>query len=177
VIAVDPPASLQQVGTPPVLSILSRLASPTDDSQLPLYWAMLALDSVRTNHADAKVAAFHEAERMDVVMDHLGTIASHFRRHGRTEEARRITARMLALANRIVAAYPRESCAYLAISDTYFQMSKDARERDDRASVTAYLKQALGAAQWALVLDPNREGAQHMVNDLQRRLARVQNEG
>jgi tetratricopeptide (TPR) repeat protein len=157
----------------PLSSPLSGLGSPADNSQAARDWASLAADAIRSSCPDVKLAARLEAEDTSLVMTHLSELASHYRRHGQPDEARRIVARMLALGNYLITTCPGEPWAHLALSDAYFQMSKDGWQTKDWGTIEDNLKLGLDAALRASTLDPSREPAQRKVSDLQRRLARL----
>jgi tetratricopeptide (TPR) repeat protein len=153
------------------VSPLSYLASPTDASQPPEDWARIAARAIRCDDPDRRAASYREAEDALTVIDRLTGIASRMRRLDDAEGAKRIAERMLALANHVVAAHPRQPASYLALSYAYAQIYKNAYLTKDGPAIEVNMRSARDAAQKALLLDLNSERAWNAVDDFQRRLA------
>jgi hypothetical protein len=67
--------------------------------------------------------------------------------------------------------------AYLGLRSAYAHVYKNAYDTDDMPSIEANMKLARDAAQKALFLDLGSEKARHAVDDLERRLAKLQPDG
>ena len=132
---------------------LSRLASVEADSLDAESWAELVATSLSLRPS---IINSHDKFLLDFVQL-LSARASHQRRRGRLDEARRSTDRMHAFARLLVARYPRHSVAHLAVSLSFFQRAKDAWQTDDRAAVEQNWKRALDESRQALVLDPGED--------------------
>ena len=104
---------------------------------------------------------------------YLIKVGAMFRRLHDIDGSRRIADRTLALANHIVAAYPNQPAARLALSGAYIQCYKNAIQTEDQAAVEANMKLALDAAQAASQLDLTSETAQQAVYTLQRKLLSI----
>jgi tetratricopeptide (TPR) repeat protein len=148
---------------------LTRLASSGADRLPARDWAELAAQALRSAaHADITPAQESQAGYGLIVP--LGVMAAEQRHCGQLGEARRTADRMLALGRLLVARHGNHPTAYLALSEAYTQLSKNAWQTDDRAAVERNLRSALDAAVQAQVLDPNSELARFKADGLQRRL-------
>jgi hypothetical protein len=141
------------------------LRSPADVAQSPDEWVGIAMESLRQGDAarvpkNAMTFAYHLAE-----------ISAMLRRLGEVDRARRISNRMLVLANRVVREYPDSPRSYLVRSLAFVQLYKNAWQDDDRAAVEANMKLALAATEQALVLDNSSDIAHQLADSLRRRLA------
>jgi hypothetical protein len=77
---------------------------------------------------------------------------------------------MYAFARLLVARYPRQSAAHLALCTSFTQMAKNSWQTEDRAAVERNWKLAIDEARRALVLNPQNARAGAQVADLQKRL-------
>lgn len=144
--------------------------APADRSGISHVRAMSVARAFHSTRADAKKAESHEAAiALDVIREHSARASAARRRH-EPEKARRTAESLLAVANDLVATYPEQPAAHLALKEAYLQRSKDARLAGDTAAVEANLRSALDAARSASRLDPANEGAQRALAGIQRRL-------
>ncbi len=128
---------------------------------------LLVLDSTsRTDNKDPTLKA--ESEYRLILS--LSGRASSERRAAKIDDARRTTDRVNALAKLMLARYPDQPAAHLALKEAFKQRAKDAWQLDDRGVVERNWKLALAEARQALVLDPKNFHARHAVPDLERRL-------
>jgi tetratricopeptide (TPR) repeat protein len=98
-----------------------------------------------------------------------GDLAALMRRLGKETDAKRQVAQIVKYANELVARYPGDSFAYLALSQARIQVFKNAERYQDANSKTA-LRQALDAAEKATALNPGNATAQDALTDCRRRL-------
>jgi serine/threonine protein kinase len=125
------------------------------------------LDSTsRTDNKDPTLKAESEYR----LIQSLSGRASSERRTAKIDDARRTTDRINALAKLMLARYPDQPAAHLALKEAFKQRAKDAWQLDDRGAVERNWKLALAEARQALVLDPKNVHARHDVPDLERRL-------
>jgi serine/threonine protein kinase/tetratricopeptide (TPR) repeat protein len=103
-----------------------------------------------------------------------GGEAALCRRTNRVDRARDIVSGLEEFARQIVAQYPKDSYAHLALSEALCQVSKNAWRQADKHEVEGALRQAVSAAQQALTFDPRNTDAQRAIVDWQRRLAGLQ---
>ena len=103
-------------------------------------------------------------------MRSLANWASSERHTGKLVDARRTADRMHALAKLMVARYPDQPAAHLALDRAFVQRAKNAWQIDDRAAVERSWRLAIDEACQALRLDPQDARARYEVTDLQRRL-------
>ncbi len=95
------------------------------------------------------------------------------RKEGRQKEARWVEERFLPFARQLVRQYPRDTDAYMTMSEAHIQTSKNAWRLDDEARAVQALREALAAAFKAASLDPTRADAHRLLDDRKRRLARA----
>ena len=98
------------------------------------------------------------------------TAAAEYRHSNKLDEARRKADQMLALARLLVARFPNEPAAHLALGETYMQFSKNAWQIHDRAAIERNLRLAIDATQHALNLDPKHALARVLMEQRQQRL-------
>ena len=77
---------------------------------------------------------------------------------------------MIAYARLLVARYPDDSAAHLAMSDAYVQVYKNAWRDNDRVAIERNLRRALDEARQALALDSTSSHATRTVAEYERRL-------
>jgi tetratricopeptide (TPR) repeat protein len=97
--------------------------------------------------------------------------AALYRRTDRLNQAREIVAGMVEFARQVVAEYPDDPYAYLALSEAHFQDSKIAWRGAGRREVEDALRRCADSARRALELDPQNVEVQAVVADRQKRLA------
>jgi serine/threonine protein kinase len=102
-----------------------------------------------------------------------GEEAALCRRTNRLDRARDIVSGLDEFARQLVAQYPQDPFAHLALSEAYCQISKNAWREADSSEVEDALRQALDSARRALALDPRNAEAQRTAMERQRRFARV----
>ena len=162
-------------GTGPKATAGSRALSGLEPllsmAQTPAEWARLVAEGIRCPDPGSPASYRAEMENMLLLMDRLICIASRLRGLHDIERARRLAERMLALANDLVKATPREPAVHLARSFAYAQIYKNAYPAKDDAAIEANMKSAYDAAQDALRFDPGNELARYQVDELHRRLA------
>lgn len=144
---------------------LAQLASSEADKLDAESWADLVARSLSTSPGAIDLTSNYIYE----FLDHLSERIASQRRLGRLDQARRYADRMHAFARLLVARYPRQSVAHLALSLSFNQMAKNAWKTDDHAAVERNWKLALDEARQALVRDPEDARASHEVADLQKR--------
>jgi len=133
---------------------LSRLRSPTDDTQSPQEWARIAAQAIRSDdRADPATAARRESEDALNVTQYLTEIASTLRRVRDIIGAMRIGERITALGHYLVATYPDQRAAHLVLSEAYLQYYRNDWETKDPDAVETNMRFALGAAQDAFALE------------------------
>jgi hypothetical protein len=93
------------------------------------------------------------------------------RQSGDIERARHLADRMVALADQLVGAYPRDADAHVARGMAYAQVYKNAYKTDDEQAIDRNMRLAYESAVQAQLYDPASIEARHQVDDLQRRLA------
>jgi tetratricopeptide (TPR) repeat protein len=96
------------------------------------------------------------------------------RQTDRLDRARDIVSGLEEFARQLVAQYPQDPFAHLAMSEAHVQISKNAWRGAGPAEVEDALRQALDSARRALALDPRNVEAQRAVLDRQRRFASLQ---
>jgi hypothetical protein len=105
------------------------------------------------------------------MIDLVSRVASVQCRTGQLEGADRTAGRLMGLARWLVRSHGDQSDSHMLLSEAYFQMSKNARERKDYPAIEQALSQALESAREAVRLDPGRQDARHFVDRLLPRLA------
>jgi tetratricopeptide (TPR) repeat protein len=154
-------------------SPLSRLASAEAD-RLPVEtWAELFVRVLDPPFGVEGTSPYLKAESGYFFIDLLVKMAAERRRSGHLDDARRSADRMLAVARFLVARYPDQTGAHLALSEAYVQLHKNAWRSEDRAAVLRYLRLSIDAAKQALVLDPDNAIARNRSVDLRRRLDKM----
>ena len=102
--------------------------------------------------ADATPA--RRAEAGYCFVGHLSQVAALQRHSGRQDLAGRTAERMHAFAKSLVAQYPDQAFAHIAVGEAFSQMRKNAWQIDDRVAVEQTLKVALDAALSVLLAIP-----------------------
>ena len=148
---------------------LPGIASSGHDHLSAENWAELAAGALRVA-APAETTPSQESNAGFRFALHLSTVASAARRLGKLDLARDTTDRIHALGTLLVARYPGEAFAHLALSEAFFQRQKNAWQTQDRAAVEQNLKLALDASLRSVALDPRNEIARFHVEARRRRL-------
>jgi hypothetical protein len=143
------------------------------DAESPEAWAGCAALLLR-EQAAAVGRDPASAVRVGWTMRHFAhRVAFEQRGGGRIEEARRTIARLEALADRLVTAYPDAPAAWMLQSEAHQEWAKIAVEVDDAAANVRERQRALDAARQALARAPEDEEARQLVDDRRRRLYRA----
>jgi hypothetical protein len=103
-----------------------------------------------------------------------GAEAALCRRTNRLDRARDIVSGLEEFARQVVAQYPQDPFAHLAMSEAHCQISKNASRTAGPAEVEDASRRALDCARRALALDPRNADAQRAAVDRQRRFASLQ---
>jgi eukaryotic-like serine/threonine-protein kinase len=156
---------------------ISSLATAKDLAEATKYdddteaWAQSLVSSIRSRFVALAIgddAVPAVALRM---MDLVSSVASAQRRTGQLKGADRTAGRLTGLARQLVRSHGDQSDSHMLLSEAYFQMSKNAWEREDYPAIQQALRQALESAREAIRLDPERQDARHLVDRLLPRLA------
>ena len=143
---VAAPAGDSAVAAPEVGSSRSLVFDVHDHGQLPAdRWAELA-GSVLDSATAANASPARRAEAGFWFVDRLVAVAAKQRRSEQLDLARRTAERIRAFAGRLVARYPGEPFAHLAVGDAFVQLHKNAWRIGDRPTIERTLKLALDAA-------------------------------
>ncbi len=151
---------------PDEAAALSQLAASETDNLDAESWAELVAQSLSSSPTTIEL----KDNWIDVLFSRLRERITWLRRLGRTDEARRYVERMHAFARLLVARYPCQSIAHLALCQSFMQLAKNAWTIDDRADVERNWRLALDEARRAVMLDPQDARAASQVADLQKRL-------
>jgi len=175
--ALDPgrgPHSKAFAGVCKPLAMLARIAiTPPDASESyprsPALW-----DSARFMASTIGISSTSLAAVGWGLVVSEGEEAALCRRTNRQDRAREIVNGLEEFASQLVAKYPEDPFAHLAMSESYNQIAKNACRDAGPAEVKDALRQALDSARRALALDPRNEDANRAVVDRQRRFAALQ---
>jgi hypothetical protein len=154
--------------------MLARIAiTPTDVSES--YPRPPALrDSARFIASKIGTDSTSYPEVALALVESEGAEAALCRRTNRLDRAREIVSGLEEFSRQVVAQYPQDPYAHLALSAALCQISKNAWRGADSREVEDALRQSVSSARRALTLDPRNIEAQRAVLDRQRRLEGVQ---
>jgi tetratricopeptide (TPR) repeat protein len=161
-----PPAALSPDGA---LGGLPGIPFSEHDHLPAEKWAELAAGALRSAAPPGATPSQTSDAGFRFVL-HLSTLASVQRRSGKLDLARDMTDRIHALGKLLVARYPDESFAHLALGEAFFQRQKNAWQIHDRPVIELNLKLALDASLRSVALDPRNEIARFQVEARRRRL-------
>ena len=161
-----PSATVAEPGGDP----LTRLLSAGADHLATEAWAELFAQVLRSTTARQGTSPSRESESGYYFTHLLVDRAAEQRRSGHLDEARRITDRIHAFARLLLARYPDQTAAHLALCVAFQQRTKNAWRTNDRADIERNWRLALSEARQALILDPQNDQARYQVTDLERRL-------
>jgi hypothetical protein len=105
------------------------------------------------------------------MIDLISGVASAQRRSGQLRDADRTADRLTQFALRLVRSYGDKPESHMLLSEGYFQVSKNAWQREDYPAIEQALRQALESARNAVRLDPQHQEARTFVDRLLPRLA------
>ena len=94
------------------------------------------------------------------------------RRAGITKDDRRISDRLITLAQRLEQLHPDQTAAHLLLSEAYIQRAKDAF-REEGEPVIGWVQLALQAANQAATIDPANHHVQTLITYCHTRLNKL----
>ncbi len=155
------------------LSMFRSSSSAATNDRDPDDWAIALLAAIRGQCSKFGFADSTLLAATSIVWNDARETAAVQRNAGRLDESRATTARLMALARRLVHEYPDSALSYRVLSEAHNQIKKNAFQSGDDDLVEASLVQAIEAARRSLALDPDWLEARNHLEKITKQLASI----